>query len=508
MRDEQLQRYLAEHYYSGAKSDAILAKYGDAKKKKKKRSQAEPPSAADTMTIRDASSVYFGGADDEDEEMPEPIGPVVTESAPSAKSQKSRWTSVRAPVPESEPVPASEPAPAPKAGLMTREQLRAQRQAREASERAMTPTDEPSAPPTETVYRDAQGRRIDMAEEEARLKSEAEERARKDQERAQWNRGLVQRRAEAQQRAELAAVQDERVTKYADDARWNASLREQEHWDDPARAFLTKRASRRVTRPRYEGPAPLPNRFGIQPGYRWDGVDRSNGFERKLLVSINNTQRIQSEHHASTDMSSLMLPLPLVSPLATHVIELSHFSPALHTRDLHAIFARWNNVDNTVYRIKWLNDTTVYILFTDASIAKKAYLALLSAPSPLLRTDYNGTPPPDDAGEPCARLTGTTYATVRPFEGPEAAALLAQAGIATNSLPASLAPSAWAAPQTEAAPRTHRRIVSAAPSAPSQWGMRPPKEALRGPGRRVVSSGGDANGLDASRHTRSTYPCT
>lgn len=207
-------------------------------------------------------------------------------------------------------------------------------------------------------------------------------------------------------------------------------------------------------------------------------------------------------------MSSLLLPLPLVSPLATHVIELSHFSPALHTRDLHAILAPWNNADNTVYRIKWLNDTTVYILFTDASIAKKVYLALLSAPSPLLRADYNGVSPTDHTGVPCARLTGTAYATVRPFEGPEAAALLAQAGIATNTLPVSLAPSAWAAPQTEAVPRTHRRIVSAAPSAPSEWGMRQPKEALRGPGRRVVSSGGDANSLEAPRHTRSPYPCT
>ncbi|WFD20371.1 Pre-mRNA-splicing factor cwc26 [Malassezia caprae] len=302
MRDEKLQRYLAEHYYSGPKSEAVLARYGDGKKKKKKRAPDAPP-VADAVTIRDPSSVWFGAEDEDDEEAPLPALPVQTETEPAAsKSQQAAWTSVRAGQPPDAP-PAEAPAPAakPKAGLMTREQLKAQREAREAAERAAAEAEapaEPASPPEETVYRDAQGRRINLEEEAARLQEEARERARMEQERAQWNRGLVQRRAEAEQRAELTAVQGERVTKYADDARWNESLREHEHWDDPARAFLTKRASRRVTRPRYEGPAPPPNRFGIQPGYRWDGVDRSNGFERKLLVSINNTQRIRSEHHA------------------------------------------------------------------------------------------------------------------------------------------------------------------------------------------------------------------
>lgn len=55
--------------------------------------------------------------------------------------------------------------------------------------------------------------------------------------------------------------------------------------------------------PKYEGSF-MPNRFGIKPGHRWDGVDRSNGYEKRWFEAQNAKVARQEEAYkwSTSDM--------------------------------------------------------------------------------------------------------------------------------------------------------------------------------------------------------------
>ena len=103
-----------------------------------------------------------------------------------------------------------------------------------------------------------------------------------------WNKGLTQVKAASHQLEDNLYEMSKSLTRTVDDKDREDLLKEREREDDPMAAYMKKKKekihgkSRRY--PQYKGPQPPPNRYGIPPGYRWDGVDRSSGFEKKLLT--------------------------------------------------------------------------------------------------------------------------------------------------------------------------------------------------------------------------------
>ena len=149
----------------------------------------------------------------------------------------------------------------------------------------------------ETIYRDASGRVINLAKQRAEAQRKAEEAERKKKAEAEAAKGDTQRRMKEERSLELREAKYLTVARHADDVEMNEGLMDRERWNDPALGFLdtekkdgkgkgkssTESAS---GRPLYKGSFE-PNRYGIRPGYRWDGVDRGTGFERKWFAARN-----------------------------------------------------------------------------------------------------------------------------------------------------------------------------------------------------------------------------
>ncbi|KAK2138042.1 hypothetical protein NP493_9073g00005, partial [Ridgeia piscesae] len=106
----------------------------------------------------------------------------------------------------------------------------------------------------------------------------------------------------SQQEAVTEALReaDKPLARYKDDKDRNDMLRNVEREGDPMLAYMQKKKQKgtpgKKALPRYSGREPPANRFSIWPGYRWDGVDRSNGFEKKLFSKM-------SERKAIDDMA-------------------------------------------------------------------------------------------------------------------------------------------------------------------------------------------------------------
>ncbi|XP_074529173.1 BUD13 homolog [Halichoeres trimaculatus] len=182
-----------------------------------------------------------------------------------------------------------------KAGLVSVEVLRREQEENRRRERRNQPLEDESRN-AETVFRDKSGKRRDLDSERDEQKRKAGEKAAKDEKYAQWGKGLAQSQMQQQKLEDALHEAQKPLARQRDDEDLDRMLREQEREGDPMAAMLRRKKDRNTKtqeKPRYKGPAPPPNRFNILPGYRWDGVDRSNGFEQKRYTRIADKKAVQ-----------------------------------------------------------------------------------------------------------------------------------------------------------------------------------------------------------------------
>ena len=185
-----------------------------------------------------------------------------------------------------------------RAGLQTAAQTAAMVAAQERRKKAELAAFQRSAQQEgaggETIYRDASGRIINVAMKRAEARKAAEEAAKAEQAAKEALMGDVQRQAKQERMEQLRSARAMPLARTIEDEDLNEELRNQERWNDPAAQFLTtkKTAKSKTGRPLYTGGF-APNRYGIRPGHRWDGVDRGNGFEKEWFQARARKDRIR-----------------------------------------------------------------------------------------------------------------------------------------------------------------------------------------------------------------------
>lgn len=191
-----------------------------------------------------------------------------------------------------------------KAGLQSASELREENKRRRLAEREQFDNLDKnlSGRGAQTTIRDrTSGKKVDTKMEALKKRETEEENARETEKQALWGRGLAQKKEYEKKLEDALHEVDKPLARYRDDKDLDQLLKAKDRKGDPMAAYMAKQKQKvtggKPNKPRYNGPTPTPNRFNIWPGYRYDGVDRSNGFENKRFASINKMKTFNSEKY-------------------------------------------------------------------------------------------------------------------------------------------------------------------------------------------------------------------
>lgn len=154
-----------------------------------------------------------------------------------------------------------------------------------------------------TIYRNKEGQIVDMKEklltEKDRLKLANEAQLK------QWKGGAKQMQEKQDMRKAIEEAKEQPFARHEISQEAETELKNRERFGDPLKLMkstshrskynqqmyrvITTFSGYKYLLPKCKFPSTT-NRFDIEAGHRWDGVDRSNGYERKWIEKVNSRQ--------------------------------------------------------------------------------------------------------------------------------------------------------------------------------------------------------------------------
>lgn len=168
-----------------------------------------------------------------------------------------------------------------------------------------------------TVYRNKDGVIVDKSELELTEKDKL--RMANEQILKQFKGGVKQKELAQQRKQELEEAKEQPFSSHKLDPAVEQEIKNKERFGDPLKLIksrnmksefskqvyrvITTATSYKYVLPKCKYSAPY-NRFSIEAGNRWDGVDRSNGYEKRWTERENEMKDNEAFHHkmATEDM--------------------------------------------------------------------------------------------------------------------------------------------------------------------------------------------------------------
>jgi len=190
-------------------------------------------------------------------------------------------------------------------GAALKEEAAKVREERKAKLEAMP--DSQTGKNADTVYRNRSGGKIDREQwVEQQQKKRKKKLSEYPEQELAWGGGLKQQQSKEDEMAEDIRVSQLPFARFEPDQGALDNMHDKQAWHDPMSKFndeeetgtasLGSQVKPAVKKPKCPHP-PWPNRFGILPGYRWDGAVRGHNYEKRWLDAKNNREFMKTERY-------------------------------------------------------------------------------------------------------------------------------------------------------------------------------------------------------------------